>query len=84
MDRKNEKTLVALGEEELSAVAGGAPTALSGPLSTALAVDASQHVNTGVIVGVQVPITIAVGGDASSAGTGFAGFIGQFGGQFGM
>jgi len=76
MDRKNEKTLVTLGDAELGAVAGGFA-------DTTVNVDASHPVNTGVIVGVQVPIAISLGGSAETGGTNFGGFIGQFGGKLG-
>jgi hypothetical protein len=65
MDRKNEKTLVALGEEELSSVAGGnALAAALGPLSTALAVDAKQMSNLASVFQGQQVTTVGIGGPA--------------------
>ena len=67
MDRKNEKSLVALGESELSTVAGGGSGPLAaafGPFSTALAVDASSMTNNALILQDQQVTTVGIGGPA--------------------
>jgi len=66
MDRKNEKTIVAIADEELSTVAGGdAAGVTAGPFSPNFVADASQHFNTANLVQVALPTLVNVGGAAA-------------------
>jgi hypothetical protein len=79
MDRKNEKTIVAIADEELSTVAGGdALGATAGPFSPNIVVDASPHINTATFVQLALPTLVNFGGAATQGSLMQAGAATQF------
>jgi hypothetical protein len=66
MDRKNEKVLLPLGDEELSTVAGGEALGFTlGAFSPNFVLDASQHINNANLIQVAAPTLVNVGGVAA-------------------